>query len=236
MVLALTMIMGILTGCGAGSDGSASGSTGGFGTKEITVSEMIHSFAEEDNNGEFVTYRFELSEDDVEAVVAEETTVADVVLNNKVVVTYKSFNNNEKTVSAGFINKTEMYLTDLIALDPLSNDFDGQTEVKRSKQRLSLYTYDDTGIITYEGYSGCLYSNTFERVEIEGKTYMLFALYEFNFNGKIIGVTCTMIEDTDYTKDKTVVLDTLETEGIDEVRRIESGIGTYYYEKQLPNK
>ena len=254
-MLLATMVMGILTGCGVGlGDDSANASAGIFGAEEITVSEMINSFAEEDNNGEFVVYTFSLREEDVESIVDEEITVTDVVLNNKIVTGRLTIYDNEKCVTRSFYNEQkknlenivmledrEMYLSELTALDPLSDDLvSGEFDVKRSKDSLYFATYKDSDIILSETYCG-KFGNTFERIEIEGKSYMVFPFYSFRgYDGKIIGIACTMIEDTDYTKDKIIVLDTLElldtfeTKGYTGILEFEQGDAVSYYEKQLP--
>lgn len=227
MVLALTMIIGILTGCGAGSDGSASGSTGGFGTKEITVSEMLNSIIEE--NGEVVMYTY-LYES---PYGIENDGVVDKDGNPKSFNEYSDFrsshireirydgksSNTKLCKGAGF--ELDKCLTGEYTFDEAVKGY--MNELKGSKSEMTIVTDEDDVMcerLTLKGNAPLhVYFGSFTREEIAGVSCMVFRTYGFakenagNPYGTLTYYDATIIKDTEFTKDKTVVLDSTSLEG-----------------------
>lgn len=163
MLLALTMVMGIFTGCGAG--GSA---------KEITVSEMLNSIIEE--KGE--------------------------------VTIYKAIANHFDKDVATLDYKDVYYVYDGKTLT--QSNYQGRSTKFKNFQLVT----DDKGNVRYEHMEFTLGDyirfGAFSREEINGTSYMVFALYLHGFDGSKWWdkeVFYTLIEDTEYTIDKTIVFD-----------------------------
>lgn len=229
MILALTMVMGILTGCGAGSDGSASGSTGGFGTKEITVSEMLDSIIEE--KGEVVMYSGVNNFSNYEDKPCFKGTDFEVIRSG-IVTRY----DGGEWVYAKVCSNNFESLSDFIT--------NAEEKAREVKVRINNFTpifYTDNGKITCQEMFECKFGSV-EHVEIDGTSYMLFR--EFNYKndtenkdfGKCILMNLVLIEDTEYTKDKVVVFDDIKTEGFKMIDTTSENVYMTYDSNWTPNK
>ena len=197
MILMLTMVMGIFTGCGTGAGGSAN---------EITVSEMLNSIIEE--KGEVVMYRGGVSADGYAGfdTISDKSDGSVVVYNGETLI-QKRHKHSSPTLlgllkgeeEADYVTQKELAVDLDLSLDENDNVV-GEVLHGREKMKTS----------TYAVFDNCTH------VEINGKSYMMFELYikYFRSDNEVDTVHLTFIEDTEYTKDKTVVFDSKDTEGV----------------------
>lgn len=237
VVLALTMVMGILTGCGAGSDGSASGSTGGFGTKEITVSEMLNSIIEE--KGEVEIYEFNPNSKILKNEYAG-NLMAYLDDKGSGTMSFKAYYYDGETLKGCIRNDGKKEYIKNFLVNP--SEFYEGTEIRKNPnfKGIKLVT-DKNGDFLYESLGGAKFG-AFERVDFNGDSYMLFTTYTFgnedskDFAGQLKDMVCIIIKDTDYTKDKTIVFDAIGTNGIEsEVEDLMYDVKTYD-KNWTPNK
>lgn len=204
MLLVATMVMSIFTGCGAG--GSAN---------EITVSEMLNSILEDE--GEVVMYTFTKDGDD---------WTEDYAPSKKTNVQCYVYNGETETITLMTSSATGT------SKNPLGDYLDGTCIADKEKSTTTSYNEPDdlTVVVDKEGnvlyetllgvYAYSIRFGDFERKEINGVSCMVFATYYFGneqnpkYAGVLEEVNYTIIADTDYTKDKTVVCDSADTEGI----------------------
>lgn len=195
MVLALTMIMGILTGCGADS------------ANKITVSEMINSVLEE--KGEVVMYYVTKS---------GKNYTPDYVPTKNLEGTVTYYNGESLTAMSSKDKKLGNYLNGTSEANIPAR------AIQDLKVDLKTIT-DEEGTVLYEAFCAKQYGaqketawfkfGEFSRVEIEGVSCMVFAVYSYDTDSyKLKYVDYVVIEDTEYTKDKTVVFDKTNDEGI----------------------
>lgn len=197
MLLVATMVMGIFTGCGAGSSAN-----------EITVSEMFNHILEEEG-----------------VVNIYSGTKSSITKNEDNVSLFQFYDdgyvrkcNNEKTLNSYFSDEGEQ---------ESEGKFKGFeiTKAENEQTIAEMICTSKNGVLPF---------GEFERMEIEGESYMVFTTYFYERIGgengyyKLESARCSIIKDTEYTKDKTIVLDTEETDNLKEVPMDEL-VADYYY-------
>lgn len=197
-VLVATMLVSTLTGCGGSGSGTSKSDT-------MTVSEMLNAVLE-DNDGEILIYR-------------EESATGNVSV-GKDLQTAPFFYDGNNVGRAYYYRNTSAGTKDVIkpSLGRIAqDDFSSYLFEKATPASAILcLATDATGnSVEYEtlslGTEGeKIYFDEFERIEIYDTTFMYFR-YVRSDNPYYY---YTFIEDTASTKDKTIVLDEIGTEGI----------------------
>lgn len=193
MLLVSIIIMGIFTGCGNSAETSGNGNTGSIFQETITISEMLNSIIEDE--GHVVVYST-FSSDYKEPI---ETTSGGVVAHD---------GKKDIDLTAGYDTPPYTF-KEFLALDAAEID-EKLKEGSEDTIRFNLYVPEGDGVVTAQT-STLADFGSFSRVEIDGKSCMVFELYRYN-NGVCNGVFRTIIKDTEYTKDKIVVFDSVSSE------------------------
>lgn len=200
MLLVATLITSIFTGCGAG------------GSKEITVSEMLDSILEE--NGEVVMYTFlkDGSKWTEDYAPSKNTEVGCIVYDGETeTTTWMISSETGDPLLGSYLDGTRVADKEASNKDLCNQPVNMKLEV------------DADGNVLCERLNSCSFGE-FQRKEINGVSCMIFATYVFyvtTYDGieqRVSGVSYTIIPDTEFTQDKTVVLDTADTEGIEVVK------------------
>ncbi len=199
--LVVTMVVGVLGGCGS------SGSSG----KTMTVSEMLETVIE-DNGGEVYLYEVESGGDNKDKTFGKDMKVSDV---------YAYDGNNIERMSLGYGN--------IIKLKDVANHDVSYEERQNKREILGLdLETDETGNDVYieaikiddnDGWGkeyDVMYFGGFSRIEIYDTTFMCFAtnFTDYSYANPYTTTQYVLIEDTESTKDKTIVWDELGTDGI----------------------
>lgn len=206
MVLALTMIMGILTGCGAGSGAPAN---------SITVSEMLNSIVEEKGEVEIYARNYSLGTFGSVSDIADKNGEPKAVNDNAKKFQKQIYDGKTGVVYNPTLNpksNKSITLKELMSADEAS--LLGPFEGRKDKMRIYVNNDEVTAEILYFKNVSNVYFGSFSREEIAGESYMVFRTYEFrNDNGALTDYHVTVIKDTEYTKDKTIVFDSIDLEG-----------------------
>ena len=184
MLLALTMVMGILTGCGAGGSGSSS--------KEITVSEALNSILEDE--GEVIIYNTKsrsYKEKATQKVMSVITNSNEGHLKWDGTSVYK-WEPMYDRYSPWISGPTDFFIEKSIS--ETSSDIVTMTS-KGSSNELLFGTCEH---VEYEGESYMVFKTYFVRP------------YDNGINEDVIHTTFYIIKDTDFTKDKTIVADSAD--------------------------
>ena len=197
------MIMAIFTGCGTGASASM---------EKITVSEMLASVMEE-NNGEAVIFTYHYTKDNAYKKNFSEKTkwegwVYDgEMLYGAVINPTGELTNNGSTEGTYEYTLNEFYAegTYVKGEGPYcSGKPTWEIDITRED---SPVEYMDLG--SSHKYP-IIYFGKCEHVEIEGEAYMFFKAYQYDYKTGLESTEFTLIKDTDFTKDKLVVVDNKE--------------------------
>lgn len=190
MLLALTMIMGIFTGCGAGAS-----------MEKITVSEMLANVMEE-NDGEAVIFTYVYDDDDnYKKSFSEKTRWTPWTYDGETLSALKAKDANGESVSG---SKSPTLNEFFSAVSYEIGDTSGKPgkwiDISRADTPVEYLYYD----------SPCVLFGKCEHVAIDGVSYMFFTSYKYDNKHGLESTHFTLIKDTEYTKDKLVVVDSTE--------------------------
>lgn len=200
-ILSMLLVATMVMGIftGCGARGSAN---------EITVSEMFNHILEEEG-----------------VVTIYEGTKRSITENRDNVSLYQFYDdgyvmkhNNERTLSSYFSDEGEQKSEGKFEGFTITKDENGQTIAE-------MINTSENGVVPF---------GKFERMEIEGESYMVFTTYFYERIGgengyyKLESARCSIIKDTEYTKDKTIVLDTETTDNLKEVS-MDKLVAEWYY-------
>lgn len=219
MILMVTMIMGIFTGCGVGASSSM---------EKITVSEMLASVMEE-NNGEAVIFTHHYSKDNAYKKNFSEKTkweawVYDGEMLNAAVINCTG----ELTNNGGLVGTSEYTLKEFYSASTFEKS-EGRYSSGKPSWEIDI-TREDTPV-EYMKFSSSshkyptVYFGKCEHVEIEGESYMFFKAYQYDYKTGLESTEFTLIKDTEFTKDKLVVVDSVE-----EVKTREWNLESSFYD------
>lgn len=196
MLLALTMIMGIFTGCGAGAS-----------MEKITVSEMLANVMEE-NDGEAVIFTHVYDDNDNYKKSFSEKT------------RWEPWNYDGETLSG--LNAKDVNGESVSGSKrPTLNEFFSAVSYEKNpgiyasgEPSWKIDVSRENTPVEYMQLNGCWYPSVFfgkcEHVEIDGTSYMFFTSYIYDNKDGLVSTHFTLIKDTEYTKDKLVVVDSTE--------------------------
>lgn len=196
--LVLTMAVGILNGCGSS------------GTKSdtMTVSEMLETVLE-DNSGELYFYTTDTRYDH-EIPLGKSRRMDVYSYDGESVVRCRKVGSDDIQCALGQIANKETSFEKTEEKDKVLG-LDLETDKTGNEVYLEvLKTETHRGSKDFEVY----YLGGFSRIEIYGTTYMCFATRQTDFYDDRKTEIYFLIEDTESTKDKTIVWDELGTEGI----------------------
>lgn len=189
MLLALTMIMGIFTGCGAGGSNAS--------MEKITVSEMLANVMEE-NSGEAIIFTYE--SDKYRENVSEKLkwlpyayakeTMAQIAING----------------DGWKCTLDEFYSADSYVKSEKATHSSNwwYLDVTREESVVQYIPYDSHNKDAVVTFGEC------EHVIINDESYMLFKSYKYDYIDGFEKTCFTLIKDTEYTKDKLVIADSAE--------------------------
>lgn len=202
-----TMIVGLLVGCGNSENKTSKSDT-------MTISEMLNAVIK-DNDGEVLIYHGEYTRSDSSNSGLNKPVGKDMHIHgiwggirsyDGEKIKYKDENKKEETSTK---------LGDVAKGLELSDRDEGKAATLN-------VTTDETGnavrleALAVEG-ERCDYElifGSFSRITIYDKTFMVFSTRVDWGNGEPPFVSYLIIEDTDSTKDKTIVYDSIGTDGV----------------------
>lgn len=195
MLLVATMVMGIFTGCGA--DGSA---------ETITFRDMLTHVLEE-NDGEIIIYeRYNTS--GYQKSFTENSGFRGYFYNGK----------EWARATNGAPKLKEFQANEVDFIQPEERNY-------HDVYGLVLYKHESGTPVEYMSADACGNSGIFlkfgecSHVEINGISYMLFTTYNYTTRNGLKSTDMILIEDTEYTKNKKIVLDSGDSEDIEVVSR-----------------